>query len=113
MKQMLLYCILFGMVLIHVPKEMLHDCSHEIHHCDNEKKDGHSEQNHEGALFEEADCDLCLYTFQAINTPDFELISIPKLVISQQTFSQEKVICLGSRSFLQLRGPPQIVKIAS
>ncbi len=74
------------------------------------KKDGHSEQNHEGALFEEADCDLCLYNFQSLNTPDFELISIPKLEISQQTFSQEKVICLGSRSFLQLRDPLKSLK---
>jgi hypothetical protein len=109
MKQILIFGILFGMVLIHAPKSFLHQCEHEVHHCHNIKKEHHSDQNQEGALFEAADCDLCLYAFQAIDTPVFVLVKVPNREISQQIAVQERFVRYGSRTHLQLRGPPQIV----
>lgn len=109
MKQILIFGILFGMVLIHAPKSFLHQCEHEVHHCHNIKKEHHSDQNQEGALFEAADCDLCLYAFQAIDTPDFILVKVPNREISHQIAAQERFVRYGSRTHLQLRGPPQIV----
>ena len=71
MKGVLLYFLLAGMVLIHIPRTVLHECEHHSHSCDHEENQ--NEQNTD-LSFHSDECDLCMYAFNALDTPGSELI---------------------------------------
>lgn len=109
MKQLVLYVVLLGMVLINAPKSFLHDCAHETHcHTFSCCDDDHEENN---LSIDSADCDLCAYTFHSIDTPSFPLISISTNACYLPLAMHYTYTSVGAIHYLQLRGPPTFVTI--
>lgn len=102
------YLVLLGMILIHVPKSFLHECdhSHEMH-----AQDDHSSDN-DLPSFSAEDCDLCLYSFHALDLPEYKLVNVPILQPSSGIISQ-----INSESYTELstpdsRGPPYSLQLS-
>lgn len=103
MKTSLLYLLLLGMVVIHVPRSLIHECikpMHEHHDHDTDSKE------HQGFSFEEADCDLCSYSFHSLDTPKFEIVQVPKGSINFVSSWERGSVSVDSAQNIQLRGPP-------
>lgn len=105
MRQFLLYSVLSGLVLIHVPRSYIHECvqiSHEHHAHDT---DSHPKRN-QGLTFEAADCDLCSYFFHSLDTPSYALVTAPLAATIACVVLEPNAFSLGLVQKIRLRGPP-------
>ena len=102
MKGILLYFLLAGMVLIHIPRTVLHECEHHSHSCHHEENQ--NEQNTD-LSFHSDECDLCMYAFNALDTPGSELI-VPDVSFSCESPINSFSLTLSSSEDILLRGPP-------
>ena len=102
MKGILLYFLLAGMVLIHIPRTVLHECEHHSHSCDHEENQ--NEQNTD-LSFHSDECDLCMYAFNALDTPGSELI-LPDVSFSCESPINSFSLTLSSSEDILLRGLP-------
>lgn len=105
MRHILLYSILLGMVLIHIPRSMVHECAQVLHEEHQHDRDSHSGQ-HDGLAFEAADCDLCSYSFHSLDTPNYALITVPVVSLVCPLVKEPFAISIGSAQNIQLRAPP-------
>ena len=80
MKGILLYFLLAGMVLIHIPRTVLHECEHHSHSCDHEENQ--NEQNTDLSFILK---DLCMYAFNALDAGS-------ELILPDVSFSCESPI---------------------
>ena len=106
MKTSLLYLLLLGMVAIHVPRSLIHECLEPMHEHHDHDTDS---EEHQGLSFEEADCDLCSYSFHSLDTPKFEIVQVPKGSINFVSSWEHGSVTVGSAQNIQLRGPPSSV----
>ena len=109
MRRLLLLFVLLGMVLIHAPKSLLHDCiketqCHNFSCCD----DDHDEND---LSVDMADCDLCTYTFHSIDTPNFPLVLLSANADYAPLVLQTISVSFETTKNLHMRGPPAIVTI--
>ena len=102
------YLVLLGMILIHVPKSFLHECTHEheMHTQD------HHSSDHDLPSFSAEDCNLCAYSFHALDLPEYKLVTVPDFQISSGISSQ-----INSASYTELstpgsRGPPNSLRLS-
>ena len=105
MRQFLLYSILLCMVLIHIPRSYIHNCTQVVHEHTQHDSDSHS-GGHEGLYFEGVDCDLCSYYFHALDQPNYALIAVPVVSPVCILVKDPFAISIGSTQNIQLRGPP-------
>ena len=96
------YMVLLGMIMIHVPKTVFHECDHqeEMHAHDDHSSD------HDLPSFDADDCDICSYTFHALDLPDYNLVDLPEYQMYSGISTQ---LLLGSCNELYTpdsRGPP-------
>ena len=103
MKIALIYSILFGMLLMFIPRTLVHDCDHHDHSC--ESHEDHEEENKE-LSFNSEDCDLCTYAFHALDIPTTDLIRLPDVPFSFESSIKLFSIALPSTEGILLRGPP-------
>ena len=105
MKRLLLYTLLLGMALIHIPRTLLHECEHHEHTCDHHEDHDEDEENKD-LSFQSDKCDLCTYAFHALEKPSTDLIRLPDVPFSvESSFQAFSTIVLSVEGIL-LRGPP-------
>tara|TARA_B100001287_G_scaffold267638_1_gene263019 strand:- start:145 stop:474 length:330 start_codon:yes stop_codon:yes gene_type:complete len=109
MKQLVLYSILFGMLLINAPQSLLHDCTREVH-CNNFSCCDHNPEEN-GLSIDNVDCDLCAYTFHSIDTPNLPLALLSANTNYAPMALQPFSVSIGTTQYLLLRGPPATVMI--
>ena len=109
MRRLLLLFVLLGMVLIHAPKALLHDCIKEMQ-CHNFSCCDH-EQDENDLSVDMADCELCTYTFHSVDTPNLPLrflsVNTSYALLAMKSLS----VSIGTIQYPKLRGPPAIVMI--
>ena len=109
MKKSLLFMLLLGMVLIHVPRSLIHECTEPMH--EDHDHDSDSEE-HQGLSFEVADCDLCYYSFHSLDTPKFAIVPLPNGHINVVSSWKFGAVTVGSVQNIQLRGPPSSLRLS-
>ena len=109
MRMFLLFCVLLGMLCIHAPKALMHDCVHETK-CHNLSCCDHNPEEHALSI-DIADCELCTYTFHSIDTPNFPLVLMSAAPSYAPLVMHPFSVSTGTVHNLQLRGPPAIVTI--
>ncbi len=109
MRRFLLFCVLFGILCIHAPRTLLHDCVHETQ-CHNLSCCDHNPEEQDLSI-DIADCDLCAYTFHSLDTPNFPLVLMSAAPSYAHITVQPFSVSTGTAHNLQLRGPPAIVMI--
>ena len=105
MKSLLLNTLLLGMVLIHIPRSLLHECEHDIHTCAH-PNDHTDDEKKKDLSFYADDCDLCIYAFHALDTPDSDVIRVPDVFCSFESSVEVSSVKLPSAEGILLRGPP-------
>ena len=105
MKSLLLYTLLLGMALIHIPRSLIHECEHHEHTCDHHDGQDDDEKNND-LSFHTEDCDLCTYAFHSLNTPDSDVILIPDVPFSNESSIKASSKILYSAEGILLMGPP-------
>ena len=105
MKSLLLYTLLLGMVLIHIPRSLIHECEHHEHTCDHHYGQDDDGKNND-LSFHAEDCDLCMYAFHALDTPNSDVISMPDVPFSVVSSIKASSKTLHSAQGILLRGPP-------
>ena len=106
MRQFLLYTLLLGMALIHVPKSLLHTCTQDLHCQEQHDNCCDDEQEENDLSFDTEECDLCTYSFHFIDAPNDDRIRIPNAPVSVETVISSQFILIASFQSIQLRGPP-------
>lgn len=109
MKKSLLYVLLLGVVSIHVPRTIIHECTQSMH--EHHDHDSDSEE-HQGLSFEEVDCDLCSYSFHSLDTPKFAIVQVPNGHINVVSSWEFGAVTVGSVQNIQLRGPPSSLRLS-
>ena len=109
MRRFLLFYVLLGMLCIHAPKDLLHDCVHETK-CHNLSCCDQNPEEHDLSI-DIADCDLCAYTFHSIDTPNFPLVLMSATPHYAPLVMQPFSVSTETAHNMQLRGPPAIVMI--
>ena len=105
MKSLLLYTLLLGMALIHIPRSLIHECEHHEHTCDHHDGQVDDEENND-LSFHAEDCDLCMYAFHALDTPNSDVISMPDVFFSVVSSIKVSSQIINSAEGILLRGPP-------
>jgi len=109
MKKSLLYLLLLGMFAIHVPRSLIHECIEPLHEHHDHDTDS---EEHQGLSFEEADCDLCSYSFHSLDTPKFAIVQVPNGYINVVSSWEFGAVTVGSAQNIQLRGPPSSLRLS-
>ncbi len=103
----LAFVVLSGMVMMQLPKSVLHDCAHD----EAEHHEDHSTSDHDQKSMKAQSCELCSYAFHSIDLPSFETTVVPIEAVdanaSYNTLDSQKPNL--STSFL--RGPPASLNI--
>ena len=112
MKRLLLYTLLLGMALIHIPRSLLHKCEYHEYTCAHHEHtfDHHEDHDEDGEnkdlSFESDKCELCTYAFHALEKPSTDLIRVPDVPFSIESSFQAFSIRVLSVEGILLRGPP-------
>lgn len=101
------YLVLLGMILIHVPKSVLHECTHEH---EMHAQDHHSSDN-DLPSFSAEDCDLCVYSFHVLDLPEYKLVTIPDFQISSGVSFQIISALYAELKTSDSRGPPNSLRL--
>jgi hypothetical protein len=109
MKQFLVFTVLFGMVLIHIPRSYIHECSQVLN--EGHDHDDHSSDN-DLPSFSAEDCDLCMYSFHALDLPDYKLVTVPNFQISNGISSQIISASYTELNTPDVRGPPNSLRLS-
>ena len=111
MKRLLLYTLLLGMALIHIPRSLLHECEQYAHTCDHHEDHDEDGENKDLSFYAE-DCDLCTYAFHVLDTPSSDLVRVPDVSFSFESSIKIVSITLPSVEGSQLRGPPNSLSLS-
>ena len=105
MKSFLLYILLLGMALIHIPRSLLHECEHHKHTCDHHENHDEDDEN-KNLSFQSDKCDLCTYAFHALDTPNSDVIRLSDVPFSIESSIKVSSQIINSAESILLRGPP-------
>ena len=111
MKRILLYTLLLGMALIHIPRSLLHECEHDLNTCAHHDGQDHDEEKKDLSFYAD-DCDLCTYAFHALDTPNADLIRVPIVPFSFESTIKASSKILHSAEGILLRGPPNSLSLS-
>ena len=109
MKTSLLFLVLLGMVAIHVPRSLIHECLEPMHEHHDHDTDS---EEHQDLSFEVADCNLCSYSFHSLDTPKFAIVQVPKGSINFVSSWERGSVTVASTQNIQLRGPPSSLRLS-
>lgn len=105
-KQVFAFLSIFGIILLNVPKDFLHQCENHAEHHESTKKE---DSNH--SSFDNPDCEFCAFDFQ--NTggiSNINVVEFPKSDFVKLQPSKEERLYLQSKFQLVTRGPPILLE---
>ena len=111
MTRLLLFTLLLGMALIHIPRSLLHECEYHEHTCDHHEDHDEDGENKDLSFYAD-DCDLCTYAFHALDTPSSDMVRVPDVSFSFESTIKASSKILHSAEGILLRGPPNSLSLS-
>ena len=90
------------MVLINVPKSLLHDCSNDVVNHELDERSS----NQDLPSFKAEECDFCAYTFHSLDLPDLEPIHVPRIEVFKRIHATPISSPSDELQIPDSRGPP-------
>ena len=112
MKIICSYSVLLGMLLMYIPKTLVHECQnkHSHKHICNEHSN-HSSNDSNSSVFEEEECQICTIQFDVLDLPSNSFVENQLQISCRVNSIINDAPFTENLNSLNTRGPPVFITL--
>ena len=112
MKIIYSYSVLLGMLLMYIPKTLVHEChhNHSQKHICNQHSD-HSSKDSNSSVFEEEECQICSLQFDVLDLPSNSFVENQFQISTRVNSVINDSPHIENLNSLNTRGPPIFIAL--